>query len=605
MKLHHFFAGKSSDKPLSNPILLLVIIIFLCWPIIRPLFQPYITGTFDGLVHLFKTQAFYTSLTEGYLLPRWVGPAAHGLGSPLFIINYLLPYYLVSAIHALGISLLVSAQLFFAASIIFSVLFMYLLLQEIFGKKTAFLASLTYGYAPYHLMQIYVYSGWGEILAFAIVPLFYWQVFRMMKHTTLSNSIRIVITYFLLIFSHNLSAIFSTILLLMLLPAIFFRSKRVWSTLTWVILSLVFGVLFSTWFWLPSVMESKYFSYMAMLQSDHKNLWYFFGNVQPIVKNALQLLQFNRAGQYTFTIGIPAIILTGIAGILVCFNFYSLLFKKHKIPRSTMTLLYLTVANLVTFLVTLYLTRQSSQPFWENPFMIIVAYPYRLFFLLTITSTFLIAYVIQFAIEKLPRKPMAFVGVLLFLSVYWQGIAHTNPLLDHYVFPPDYFEREQNTWHAPLTPRNQGYSEFLPATADIKYAIKLDTNPRRGSIVEIISGSGEVKITKRTTHELMFLTQSNQPLQIRINIFYYPGWTAIINNKIAQTTMDTEGRILLALPSGQNNVHLFFADTWDRTLGKLISLVSVVIYIALIGFLMLKRKRKLRRINDEPGKTLA
>src|SRR3990172_4862649 len=139
--------------------------------IVRPLFTPTILGSADGLAHKFRVVSFAYSLTQGNFRPRWLADEAMGYGSAIFLFNYLLPYYAISLLILIGIGIKTATQIYLAFTVVSSGIAMYLLVQTLWGKRASVVASIAYAAAPYHLLSVYIYEGWGEATAFIFPPL--------------------------------------------------------------------------------------------------------------------------------------------------------------------------------------------------------------------------------------------------------------------------------------------------------------------------------------------------------------------------------------------------------------------------------------------------
>lgn len=98
----------------KNPWLLLVI--FLSFIPLVSLFHPGMFEAHDSQSHVARLVAFYQSLQEGNLIPRWAGNLNMGFGHPVLMFLYPLANYIGSIWHFLGFSFIDSVKLTFAAS---------------------------------------------------------------------------------------------------------------------------------------------------------------------------------------------------------------------------------------------------------------------------------------------------------------------------------------------------------------------------------------------------------------------------------------------------------------------------------------------------------
>ena len=79
---------------------------------------------------------------------------------------------------------------------------------------------------------------------------------------------------------------------------------------------------------------------------------------------------------------------------------------------------------------------------------------------------------------------------------------------------------------------------------------------------------------------------------IRINTFEFPDWRITIDGLETETFIDESevwGRMYVEIPKGEHLIYAQLYNTWPRTAGNLISLVS---WAGLITFPYWRKKRK-------------
>jgi hypothetical protein len=84
----------------------------------------------------------------------------------------------------------------------------------------------------------------------------------------------------------------------------------------------------------------------------------------------------------------------------------------------------------------------------------------------------------------------------------------------------------------------------------------------------------------------VFSVESSQPLLLKLRLLTYPAWQATRNGTSLPLQNDPDlGQMLLAVPAGSNHLEIRFARTWDRTLGNIISILTVVTCVPLMLWL--------------------
>jgi len=86
----------------------------------------------------------------------------------------------------------------------------------------------------------------------------------------------------------------------------------------------------------------------------------------------------------------------------------------------------------------------------------------------------------------------------------------------------------------------------------------------------------------KSAERIMKITATDE-LTLRIRTFNFPGWTAHINGIPALIkSEDGTKAILVNVPKGNHLLELSFRDTPVRLLGKIISLLSFIIFSAIL-----------------------
>jgi hypothetical protein len=80
-----------------------------------------------------------------------------------------------------------------------------------------------------------------------------------------------------------------------------------------------------------------------------------------------------------------------------------------------------------------------------------------------------------------------------------------------------------------------------------------------------------------------FVLESPQPFTARVLTFFFPGWRAWLDGeRVAISPGDRHGFITLHMPSGRHTLELSFGTTPSRTVGTVISVVSLLALVFLI-----------------------
>jgi len=73
----------------------------------------------------------------------------------------------------------------------------------------------------------------------------------------------------------------------------------------------------------------------------------------------------------------------------------------------------------------------------------------------------------------------------------------------------------------------------------------------------------------------------DQPSEIRLKTYNFPGWTARIDGNVVPLLSDQDGVQQIAVPPGIHNVQTTFDSTFPRTAGALLSILGLTIVVGL------------------------
>ena len=151
---------------------------------------------------------------------------------------------------------------------------------------------------------------------------------------------------------------------------------------------------------------------------------------------------------------------------------------------------------------------------------------------------------------------------------WWDTAADINEMLDN--------QQEGSGY--------EGVDEYVPANADaseIKQDAPLITSEDGAkTLIQVQEWGPELKV---------FTAGMREPGKLVLRLFNYPAWKVQVNGRVASTeTQEITGQMIIPVDAGENRVEIRLVRTWDRTLGGVISGVTVLLLLAVAG---LSRKR--------------
>lgn len=504
------------------------IIFFIILSSLPAVFNLFISGfplTDDGNWMIIRFSAFYSTLSAGEFPVRFLGQLNNGYGYPVANFLYPLFMYLGSPIHLLGIGLMETIKIILILSIVFSGIFTFFWLKKYFDNISAFTGSIVYVYFPYHIYDVYKRGSVGEVLALAVFPFLLWQIKR-------KSILGISIGVSLLILAHNTLAI---LFLLFIVPYVLIENLNVKNKLkelkTYVFSGLL-GLGLSSFFWIPAVLDLQYTVFSSVKISDYAN---YFADI-------------NLIGNFSCAIVIAVVLL--------------LIKRKINVFENRIVLFFVILSFLVIFM-----SLPISQPFWNFLPVSFIQFPFRVLSILIVAVAFLSAVVTsQF------KKNVKGILAILISGIF---ILSAIPFLT-----VTFYQNNPNSFYATNQDTTTVKNEYMP-----KWVKNVENyNPQK---VENLTSKEEIEILKNKPNQIIFKINNKQPVKIKVNTIYFPGWSASVNgNKKEINYLNENGLINLNLDAGANYVDVRFEETALRIIADSISLLSGGLLIVYLFFII-------------------
>ncbi|MEK7141539.1 MAG: 6-pyruvoyl-tetrahydropterin synthase-related protein [Patescibacteria group bacterium] len=506
------------------------------------------------------------ALRNGQFPVRWVSDLGYGYGYPLYNFYGPLPYYIGGSLYAAGVNGLTSTKAIMALGMIFSALTMYFLVRTLFGHSSGVIAGLLYAYAPYHAVQLYVRGALGELWAYALLPLLFLGVFlyadvNRRKHGVWFGAFGLAG----IILSHTITGYVTVVFYLIALSLysllLLLRKKFHVSFIIYHLSLLLVGLGLSAFFWLPAITEMGYTNVAGQIGvtanfRDHfvcigqlwNSLWGYGGSAP----GCLDGMSY-KIGKIHVLLGALGV---GLAGFRLRRAFWS-----H--PTGLISMIGLGSALMLL---------SVSRPVWEIiPGLAFVQYPWR----------FLMG--LAFAISVLGGSILFWISRtwmrIGFVAVVAIGVIVVNAKVFvpqfTYDSPVDFFESDKElSWRV-----SRISDEYLPQSfvkpgdsSQIAHEI-LSSQPLLGYRVE-------TEINTETYVKLAVYAQN--PVEVVLNRVYFPGWIYWVNGEVQKAEV-TQGLPRVKIPSGRSVVEMHFTNTPVRSIGNIISILVVFMFVLRYG----------------------
>ncbi len=536
-------------------VLLMVVLLFpTYWGMLR--FGIYSMHDF----HLFRLFEFDKCIQDLQIPCRWAPDSAFAYGQPMFNFYGQFPYVVGEVFRFLGLSVVDSTKAAFITSLVASALTMFLLSRQLWKNNyAAMLSALIYVYAPYRAVDVWVRGALPEALAFVWFPLITYFFNQYIEDRRGRNLFWFSLSFAGLIITHNLSAVMFTFFLIPWGLYMLYTHKA-WNLIPKFILAGILTLGLVAFYVLPVAVESQYITLGKTTQG------YYDYRIHYVTLNQLLISRYWGFGAsvwgeddgLSLAVGsvqwiIPLLVLGWV-----------LVTRSWKKYDKFIILFFMGWGMLL-------LTHNKSTPLWNAlPPLAYVQFPWRFLgsavFLFAAASGALITFIRKPVLQLITVMVVLAALISLNAQFFYEDLWFAEG--DAQQFSGNRFE-----FHA-----SSAVSDFWPVTAP-KTPIHLA--PLQPLILE---GSGSGQLISKTSNTGDYqLTIQSPKAEVSIPIVYFPGWQATLNNQPVTIYPKGEyGLITLPVSQGQSQVKVHFVNTPIRTLGNVISLFTILVFIGLV-----------------------
>ena len=559
------FLGKYVDI-----LIILVLLIFTVLPLFQPGFFPLQDDEQIGRLYDLNKDVI-----AGQLPPRLAQDLGFGYDYPLFNFYPSFVYYVGEVFHLLGFSYITSTKLMIGLGFILAAIFMYLFSKEYLGRIGAVVASIAYTYTPYHSVDVYVRGALPEFWSFVFIPAVFWSIYKLAKTEKYVYIVVSAVFVACLVLTHNLIAMMSSFFLGAFFVYLIFQSKKKLLLFCKICLSVILGLCFSAYFWIPSYFEKQY-TMVNLLTTQLADYHLYFVCVRQFVTSP-----WGYSGSFpgcmdgmSFQVGQAQLALAAVSVIVSLF----LLWKKKK--NYSIVILFI-----LMFAFSLFIQTKYSTFIWDKiqPFSYI-QFPWRFLTFSDFTIAFLVAYVCS--LIKKEKIKMIVAALMIIILI----------LMNKDYFVPEQYLRNvtDSSYTAPLAIKwhtSQLSFEYTPIGIATKMSssgnsvIDITQNEIAKNSFTVIKGKMSVKQLQDIPQQKEFAIHVTKSGLLQLNTFTFPGWKTFIDGKeIAYSTNNKLRLITVAVDKGQHIVRATFTDTPMRAFSNYLSITSIfgVIIIGLI-----------------------
>jgi len=553
----------------------ILISIFAIYPLLA---HDGLPNTADGPVHLMRQVELNQAWQDGIIYPRWAADLAYGYGMPLFHYAPPLLYHVTQLFHMTGMELDTAMKSTIIFMIILCSVGMYLFGRDMFSPQVGLLTSAVYLYAPYRLREIYIQGNYGQFCGLSFYPLIFWSFYNLIRTQQWRYICFGALSLTGLLLSHNISfmlfvPLFGGYVILLLILK---KENRIKSFLL-IILTGLFGLGLSAFFWLPAFGERNFIRLAGITQGffDFRHNFITFSELIALPQ-ALDLSAINP--YYPSSLGIAQITFFILAMLVFSYVVIVKLMSDAPVDVHGETKLALSLQLLtpIFFLMALifysFMTLPQSQWLWENiPLVSLTEFPWRMLgpaiFCVAVLAGATAHVVGQVFCHASQVSCLRYMGFAILFTLAVNGV---------YLVPAQFI-----TWGTPTLAQAISYEvqsgaigttstgEFLPKWADHYPTAEIllpdytsGRLPTKLDPASLPDGSTATMLTN-TAHETQIAIDSPQPFLATFRTLYWLGWKVLVNEQPIDNINITkpDGLIQAPLPSGKYIVTLRLTNT--------------------------------------------
>lgn len=505
-----------------------------------------IPPTHDGEYHIMRFWQFYKVVSEGDLYPRWAPDFNNGFGVPLFNYVYPLPNYVAAIFHTLGFGFIDSFKLNMAVATLVGGIFMYLWSRKYWGDWGGAVSSVFYTFSPYHFLDIYVRGSVGEVWSLGLAPALFWSYFSYFESKRKLFLILSSVFLALLVLAHNILALVFFAFFILYSLFVIINSKKKKALILNTFLICLSGLGLSSPFWLPALLEAQYVVGLQVFDPTRH-----FPVLYKLIYSSwgYGFSGSNEPNQMSFQIGIANLIAVS-GSVIVLF-----------LSKSKRILIFF----IALFLLTVFLITPFSIFIWKSiPALGYIQFPWRLLSLVILLASFIAGSLVWDSLFKKRNRMQITLAILLVLISVGFSIRYAKAPFYHKRVDQHYLSRSNFT-DGTNSPGNAFNTKWLSGIPE-----------KKKNRIEVLSGSPEIKLIELKSTNYSFIVNSKSNSKILINTAYFPGWTAEVNSKLVPVE-NNNGRMLLKIPSGANNVQLLLDNTPTQKISYVYFVISVLL----------------------------
>ena len=506
-----------------------------------PFFFLGIPSGHDLEFHLYSWLEVLSQWKQGIVYPRWAALAHFAYGEPRFVF-YPPASWTLGALLSAIFPWTLAPGVYIWIALAAPGVSMFLLARRWLDRSDAIFAAVLYAVNPYHLVIVYWRSAFAELLASCLVPLLLLCVLKATDERRRAVFSRSIVPLALALAAAWLTNAPAAVMIhySLALLLVFFAWRRHSPRLLYVGAAAVgLGALLSAFYLLPAIYEQRWINIAQAVSEGSRPA----DNFLFIHTADADHDKFNH-------------IISWVAVLEMAMIFAAAWMTKQW--RETHRELW--NALLGWALACSVLLWPVSEVLWRVlPKMEFMQFPWR--WLLCLSMIFSIFVTLGMR-RWWWRGAVCAVSLLVIVMAWhriqppwWDNAADLREMRDN---------MEERVGY-------EGTDEYMPSGADPGGIDKI-----RRNVTVAGSAHAAIRVSRWDAERKTFTAEMSAPDQLALRLFRYPAWQAEVNDRVVETASTEMGQMLVPVGAGTNRVQLTFVRTWDRIVGRWISLFTAM-----------------------------
>ena len=518
----------------------------------------------DYFLHATRTANYYLAIKQGQFPVRWGPNLNQSYGYPAFNYMYHTPYFAGAVLHSFGLSVQQSLNTVVLLTLILGGISAYVFIRSYLQSESwSILLSVFFISNPYTLLNVYWRGAIGELLFYAVVPLFLLAVKK--KHI-----VGIAVTTAFLILSHLPSMI-----LLAGLSFIYvfveFKNNYTNKTIVSIFGGGLLGILLSSWYWIPAIFEQWMIRYeLGASLNQYVTQFISLPGLFDIRKH------FSSSALFTNVLSLGSVNI--LALLLIPY-----LSKKSK----TVIFWFILIAS------SLFLLTPLSAGIWDLAKLLqYVQYPWRFLWVINIAS-------IMIFITLAAQKEISLLTKKMFFVLILFGVIFSA---QKFIITKKSITRSNFDWYHPATSTGSSFNEHDPIWSNIPYYLPEElsyvlatqsaaiTDKNKTNLVQKLSDLNP-QIIRFDGRVITYTVTPHQEVIVLYKRLFYPGWEAYLDKKKVDFVTDIPeytGILAVKLPA-ETESHVSVVFTGYTQTRKFSEILSSITLFGIILYYLLKK----------------